>query len=512
MPTEKPWMKPKKCKYCDNQATKAILWAEGRAYIPVCDADFAKGKKAVVSPLDGTPDPEGIDGVYEFGTGKKLDLADGDISDTSTMVAFIIPPETAKTLAIAGGVSVNDLHVTITFNGDTDEDTFNSLVADLKAWAADVPTPKAYEGELAGIGTFAPGENGQPWWVPVDVPGLNTLHEQVKAVSDRSAPASEDHGYSPHMTLTYTKPGESGPEPVKATKVTFASIWVVRGNDQRVEIPLTSATSQTSVGSKAHGTLGPNATDVALAEEPLSILDLAERAKSIDDPELRKQVFNQIIDLSKKLDRPDPGKGKTKQGLPSYRKQGKWKHGFVPVDGKAVQSKAKGSPVAKRRIERIFGKKTGSDDKGGPVTLERKGGKVTGTSAARIQGLRAPDITQAHRVKNSQFEKNKVGRVDSRALRAWDDIPDSAKVVKNGKRYVVSKYRGEDLLTEWQGGVRIGETKNTTKYRTLTEADAADMTTAQLRKILKDSSNPKAAKKVAYQALQAKLNASVKKP
>ncbi|MCK4816412.1 hypothetical protein KA005_11650, partial [bacterium] len=29
--------RPHKCKYCDKPATLAIIWAEGRAFIPVCD-------------------------------------------------------------------------------------------------------------------------------------------------------------------------------------------------------------------------------------------------------------------------------------------------------------------------------------------------------------------------------------------------------------------------------------------------------------------------------------------
>lgn len=36
-----------KCKYGPEQATKAIVWAEGSAYVPVCDAHLAKGQAAL---------------------------------------------------------------------------------------------------------------------------------------------------------------------------------------------------------------------------------------------------------------------------------------------------------------------------------------------------------------------------------------------------------------------------------------------------------------------------------
>lgn len=42
---EKKLPAQQKCKYCHEQATKRIIWAEGRAYVPVCDSHLAKGKE-----------------------------------------------------------------------------------------------------------------------------------------------------------------------------------------------------------------------------------------------------------------------------------------------------------------------------------------------------------------------------------------------------------------------------------------------------------------------------------
>lgn len=43
-----PWNKPHKCKYCDAPATRDLIWADGRAYIPVCQAHRKKGEHQIL--------------------------------------------------------------------------------------------------------------------------------------------------------------------------------------------------------------------------------------------------------------------------------------------------------------------------------------------------------------------------------------------------------------------------------------------------------------------------------
>ena len=64
---EKKFPKTQKCKYCAEQATKRIVYAEGRAYIPVCDGHVQKGKDAAahITP-DGSVDPSNIDRVVDI--------------------------------------------------------------------------------------------------------------------------------------------------------------------------------------------------------------------------------------------------------------------------------------------------------------------------------------------------------------------------------------------------------------------------------------------------------------
>ena len=40
--------KTQKCKYCKEQATKEVIWADGRAYVPVCDKHEEKAIKVII--------------------------------------------------------------------------------------------------------------------------------------------------------------------------------------------------------------------------------------------------------------------------------------------------------------------------------------------------------------------------------------------------------------------------------------------------------------------------------
>lgn len=51
------------CKYCSDQATKRIIWAEGRAYIPVCNGHEGKAKERVAEQNDEVTEVRSI-GAY----------------------------------------------------------------------------------------------------------------------------------------------------------------------------------------------------------------------------------------------------------------------------------------------------------------------------------------------------------------------------------------------------------------------------------------------------------------
>lgn len=464
-----------------------------------------------------------------------IDLADADISEASTMVCLMVPKNVADKIAIEGGVPAEDLHVTITFNGEPDEAAYDRLVNDIKGWVKDSPMPMELKGSIGGIGAFPKGDNGTPWYVPVDVPNLTTLHDQLQAVADRSAPASTAHGFTPHVTLTYA---DTAPGPVPSTPVTFDSIWVVRGNSQRIEIPLAV---QDGADLTEHAIL--SASDIDLAKGDMDIKALADRANKIEDPTARAAARQQVLDLASTI-APRNARGKATDGRNSFKGQGKWKHGFIPANRAAHEAKAKGSPIAMKRTRRLFGKGSAPDDttkSGREVTIPPKRVKAaTGRAGSRhVDGSRTKrnptdirvdekstpgsegvkDIGQLRRSgsldaesnrtsrskASSQKEASKSSRVPERATQNWDEIPETAKTVRNGKKYVLAEFGGKQYVTEWQGGVdRVSDTalKNRKVMRTLSSADAADMSQSELRALVNNPRTPASVKQVARKALR----------
>lgn len=467
------------CAICDATATKKVIWADGRAYQPSCDAhvkdvqDMLKKKNGDMTELAGVQD-----------------LADAVIDKKSTMVALMLPKDVADSVAVEGGVPPEDMHVTLTFHGDTTDEQHDQMVQALQQFAKDW-SGKPLKGKIGGLGQFPAGEDGVPHFAPVDVPGINTLHEQVKAVTDKIAPASEDHGYTPHSTLTYTKDGEDAPSPVPPHDVAFDSIHVVRGNKQGTKIPL---------GSGAGVDLSERAILSAM-----DIKSLAERANAIEDPEVRAKARQAVFDLSSSIP-PKNARGRASDGRPSYKRQGKWGHGFVPLDRAAKEAKAKGSPIAMKRMERLFGSKKRLSISG---NRKSNGGSEQAQSVGRLRNTRFADARETGRPDpKHRKEASKSPRSTPRARQAWDKIPDELKTVRNGKRYVMANYQGRQILTEWVGGINEVESSRLEKrktQRTLTSADAKSMTTGQIRALLKNPRTSAEVRKMLNKVLTAKM-------
>jgi len=49
---KKKKQKSYKCKFCKDQATKGVIWAEGRGIVPCCDKHLGKGKSSIDDPKD----------------------------------------------------------------------------------------------------------------------------------------------------------------------------------------------------------------------------------------------------------------------------------------------------------------------------------------------------------------------------------------------------------------------------------------------------------------------------
>ena len=56
---------PQKCKYCDRPAYKSYIWAEGRAYIPVCSQHELTAREEIAEQNDAVIDTRLIQGSHE---------------------------------------------------------------------------------------------------------------------------------------------------------------------------------------------------------------------------------------------------------------------------------------------------------------------------------------------------------------------------------------------------------------------------------------------------------------
>ncbi|WP_086680029.1 HK97 family phage prohead protease [Streptomyces pseudogriseolus] len=165
----------------------------------------------------------------------ELKAAEQQVGD-GVMVALKVPRDVAEKIAHPDGTAAEHLHITLAYLGSVGE--LGGHPDDLR----DIVTPAVADsgpltGSIGGIGRFPDSGDGEPTWVPVDVPGLAELRQyvtQALATSVYSEAVRDDHGFTPHITLGYSLPDIP---PVPSTPVTFSSVHVVRGEDE-FEIPL----------------------------------------------------------------------------------------------------------------------------------------------------------------------------------------------------------------------------------------------------------------------------------
>ncbi|WP_406153223.1 2'-5' RNA ligase family protein [Streptomyces sp. NBC_01023] len=148
-----------------------------------------------------------------------------------SMVALYLPTGTAAKIAHSDGTAPRDLHITLACLGDADQlPGHPDDLAQLVATALDGTEPLT--GQIGGIGRFPASGDGEPMFVPVDVPGLTELRTRildVLAVSPLAGAVRTDHGFTPHITLGYNLPADTPAVP--PIPVSFDTVHVVRGPD-----------------------------------------------------------------------------------------------------------------------------------------------------------------------------------------------------------------------------------------------------------------------------------------
>ncbi|MEO7260263.1 MAG: phage portal protein [Jatrophihabitantaceae bacterium] len=161
----------------------------------------------------------------------------GAVPADATMVALYPDADAARGLAVPGGLAAEDLHVTLAYLGtglgadevDTAQDLLRSIARQHAGLA----------GTVAGLGHFPDAGDGAAFYAPVDVNGVSELRDRlVDELTAAGVPVSTEHGFLPHVTLSWVIDGEAEPSEVPATAVRFEQVSLVVGS-HRTDFPLT---------------------------------------------------------------------------------------------------------------------------------------------------------------------------------------------------------------------------------------------------------------------------------
>jgi 2'-5' RNA ligase len=163
--------------------------------------------------------------------------------NTGAMIALFLPTSmgTRFMQSDPGALPLNELHVTVATLGKAD-DLFPNQIKEahgLMRLISENHPPLT--GHINGCGRFCnDDDDGDPFFIIPDLAALPNLRQIViDGLRSRDTEAANDHGFVPHITLTYLP--HTAPNPFDAlekTPVTFPAISLVLG-DERYDYPLT---------------------------------------------------------------------------------------------------------------------------------------------------------------------------------------------------------------------------------------------------------------------------------
>jgi 2'-5' RNA ligase len=145
------------------------------------------------------------DKLHRAGVNAVRASADSE-ANTGIMVALYPDPNLADALALDGGEKPDELHVTLAYLGQLDEQTETSpdlLIERVTEWARAHPP---LVGQVSGIGRFnaGPGSEQPVVYASIDIPALPESRAMlIAALDDSPYRVARDHGFTPHMTLLY---------------------------------------------------------------------------------------------------------------------------------------------------------------------------------------------------------------------------------------------------------------------------------------------------------------------
>ncbi|WP_027894513.1 2'-5' RNA ligase family protein [Calidithermus chliarophilus] len=151
------------------------------------------------------------------------------------MLCLVPPLEVAQALALPGGLPPRELHLTLAYLGKLGEGVTPEALARLmpaaRFLAAMMPP---LEARVSGLGRFSlPG--GDAFYASVDHPRLPEFRRVWVELCQRlGAPPVLNHGFTPHITLSYLTP--AAPQPLQrleplACRFDSVQLWAGEGRE-----------------------------------------------------------------------------------------------------------------------------------------------------------------------------------------------------------------------------------------------------------------------------------------
>jgi 2'-5' RNA ligase len=165
-------------------------------------------------------------------------LLAAEADPTGCIVCLVPDAESAQALAVTGGLTPEQLHLTLCHFGDTEIlgpiQKAEALLA-VRDGAAMMPP---LQGEISGIGRFTNGDLDVVY-ASLDAPALNDLRECLCFNLEASGfEIADDHGFTPHFTLAYIEREMPSPiEIVEPRPIRFDGVEIWCGLEH-IAIPL----------------------------------------------------------------------------------------------------------------------------------------------------------------------------------------------------------------------------------------------------------------------------------
>lgn len=125
------------------------------------------------------------------------------------MLALWVPPDAAARLAVPGGLTPDEMHVTIAYTGDCADVDQDALIAAAGSLASREPV----QAVISGHARFTGGQDGDVIVALVDSPQLDVLRRDAEAaLAACGISLQSEHGFTAHTTICYLDP--DAPDPV----------------------------------------------------------------------------------------------------------------------------------------------------------------------------------------------------------------------------------------------------------------------------------------------------------